>query len=400
MKKQNILDIPQKLHNKKIIMRVDFNVPLSENGNITNDKRIVAAIPTINYLLEQDCAVILISHLGRPKGVVTPQMSLAPIATYLKNAFSNHNVFMADDCIGTEVKEMANSLKSGEILLLENLRFHQEETNNDPSFAQELASLADFFVQDAFGAVHRVHASTAGITKYLPSASGLLIKKEIDYLGDALSTPQKPFIAILGGAKVSDKINVIQNLLPKVDSLIIGGAMAYTFLKAQNINVANSRVEEDNLDLARNLLKEATAKNVKLLLPIDHISATDFAEDAKPILSKEVTVPEGTMALDIGPKTAKIFKEEIINAKTVINNGPMGVFEFPAFAKGTLAIAEAIATATANGAVTIVGGGDSASAVKKAGVESKISHVSTGGGASLEFLEGKVLPGIDSLTDK
>jgi phosphoglycerate kinase len=396
--KLNIKDLD--LKNKKVIVRVDFNVPLNENGDITNDKRIVAAMPTINYLLEQNCAVILMSHLGRPKGQVVPAMSLAPVAAYLKTAFSGHNVFMSDDCIGAETKEMAASLKSGEILLLENLRFHKEETDNDPAFAKELASYADFFVEDAFGAVHRAHASTEGITKYLKSASGFLVEKELKYLGEALANPERPFLAILGGAKVSDKISVIENLLPKVDSLIIGGAMAYTFLKAQGIDVANSRVEEDKIDLAKELLEKAKAKGVKILLPIDHVSAKEFAENATAVNSKGIEVPAGTMALDIGPKTRELFVAEILKSKTIINNGPMGVFEFATFAKGTLAIALALAEATEKGAITIVGGGDSASAVKKAGVEKRISHVSTGGGASLEFLEGKALPGIVSLTDK
>ncbi len=396
--KKTIKDID--LKGKKVIVRVDFNVPLNENCEITNDKRIVAAMPTIQYLLDQNSAVILMSHLGRPKGEVVDSMSLAPVAAYLKNAFSNRNVFMAEDCIGDEVKKIATELKSGEILLLENLRFHKEEEKNDANFAKQLASLADVFVEDAFGAVHRAHASTEGITKYLPSVSGFLVEKELQYLGEALNNPKRPFLAILGGAKVSDKISVIENLLNKVNSLIIGGAMAYTFLKAQGIEIGSSRVEEDKLELANELLKKAKAKNVKLLLPVDHIVAKEFNETAEAVTTSDVNVPAGTMGLDIGPKTVELFRNEILNSKTIVNNGPMGVFEFAKFANGTISIAKALAEATEKGAITVVGGGDSASAVKKAGVDKKISHVSTGGGASLEFLEGKDLPGISALNDK
>jgi 3-phosphoglycerate kinase len=398
MNKKNIKDID--LKGKKVIVRVDFNVPLNENCEITNDKRIVAAVPTIQYLLEQNCSIILMSHLGRPKGQVVPSMSLSPVAQSLKNIFKNNNVIMAKDCIGEDIETLAKNLKSGEILLLENLRFYKEEEKNDDAFAKKLASLAEVFVQDAFGAVHRAHASTNGITKYLPGVAGFLVEKELAYLGNALSNPTRPFLAILGGAKVSDKISVIENLLNKVDSLIIGGAMAYTFLKTQGVEISNSRLEEDKLDLAKELLEKAKNKGIKILLPVDHIVAKEFDENAEAILTNDVNIPAGTMALDIGEKSISLFRNEIINSKTIVNNGPMGVFEFKKFANGTIKVAEALAEATEKGAITVVGGGDSASAVKKAGVDKKISHVSTGGGASLEFLEGKELPGITCLLDK
>jgi 3-phosphoglycerate kinase len=398
MSKKTVRDID--LKNKKVIVRVDFNVPLDDKCAITNDKRITAALPTINYLLEQNCKVILMSHLGRPKGKFEPAMSLKPVAEYLTKALPNNKVIMAPDCIGTEVENLAKNLKAGEILLLENLRYHKEEEANDDSFAKKLASLAEVFVQDAFGTVHRAHASTSGITKYLPSVSGFLVEKELKYLGEALDNPKKPFLAILGGAKVSDKINVIENLLNKVDSLMIGGAMAYTFLKAQGHKVGISRVEEDKLDLAKSLMEKAKSKKVKLLLPLDHIEADKFDENASAVITKGVDITDNYMGLDIGPKTIELYTKEILSSKTIVNNGPMGVFEFENFSKGTIAIAKALAQATKDGAITVIGGGDSASAVKKAGVAKEVSHVSTGGGASLEFLEGKGLPGIDVLQDK
>lgn len=398
MNKKSIEDIDIK--NKKVILRVDFNVPLSDTGEITNDKRIIAAIPTINYLLDNNCSVILISHLGRPKGNIVNTMSLTPVATYLKHFFSDRNVFMSDDCIGPDVKNISSNLKQGDILLLENLRFHKEEEKNDDLFAKELASIGDIFVQDAFGTVHRAHASTVGITKYLPSVAGLLVKKELEYLGNVLSNPLSPFLAILGGSKVSDKILVIENLLNKVDSLIIGGAMAYTFLKSKGVNIGISRIEEDKIKLAKDLLEKATIKGVKILLPIDHIIATEFSENSIANVTNGIDIPDGYMGLDIGPKTIDLFRSEILKSKTILNNGPMGVFEFKNFEKGTMSIANSLADATDKGSISIVGGGDSASAVKKSGTEKRISHVSTGGGASLEFLEGKILPGIDSLMDK
>ncbi|MDR0676094.1 MAG: phosphoglycerate kinase [Elusimicrobiota bacterium] len=400
MNKKSIKDFNSGLNNKKVIVRVDFNVPLDEKGEITNDKRIVAAVPTIQYLLDKNCAIILMSHLGRPKGQVVPSMSLAPVAIALKKIFKDNNVIMAKDCIGSDVEKQAKALKQQEILLLENLRFHKEEEANDDNFAKKLASLAEIFVQDAFGAVHRAHASTSGITKYLPSVAGLLVEKELEYLGNALNNPKRPFLAILGGAKVSDKISVIENLLNKVDALIIGGAMAYTFLKSQGIDIGASRVEEDKVELAKKLLEKAKSKGIKLLLPIDHVVAKEFDENAEAIITDGVNIPTGTMALDIGPKTIELYRNEILRAKTIVNNGPMGVFEFKKFSNGTIKIAESLAEATEKGAISVVGGGDSASAVKKAGVDKKISHVSTGGGASLEFLEGKELPGISSLLDK
>lgn len=398
MDKKSVKDFD--LKNKKVIVRVDFNVPLDENLNITSDKRIVAAVPTIEYLLNQNAAIILMSHLGRPKGEFVKSMSLKPVAKRLQEIFKDRKIIMADDCIGEEVESLAKNLKSGEILLLENLRFYKEEEKNDPEFAKKLAKLGEVFVEDAFGAVHRAHASTEGITKYLPSIAGLLVEKELEYLGNAVNNPKRPFLAILGGAKVSDKINVIENLLKKVDSLIIGGAMAYTFLKSKGVNIGASRVEEDKIDLAKDLLKIAKEKGIKILLPLDHVCAKEFKDDAESFITSDSNIDSNLMALDIGPKTVELYRNEILKSKTIVNNGPMGVFEFKKFATGTIEISKALAEATKLGAVTVVGGGDSASAVKKAGVEKLVSHVSTGGGASLEFLEGKALPGIVSLLDK
>lgn len=398
MAKKTINDID--LKNKKVIVRVDFNVPLNEQCEITNDKRIVAAMPTIQYLLDQNCAVILMSHLGRPKGTVVPTMSLKPVAAYLKKLLPTTNVYMAPDCIGDAVVKQAGELKNKEILLLENVRFHPEEEKNDDGFAKSLASLADVFVQDAFGTVHRAHASTVGITKYLAGVSGLLVEKELKYLGEALDNPHRPFLAILGGAKVSDKIKVIENLLTRVDTLMIGGAMAYTFLKAQGINVGKSLVENDSLALASSLIEKAKQKKVTLLLPVDHVIADAFDVNANANTTKDAAIPDGWRGMDIGPNTITLYRDAILKSKTIINNGPMGVFEMDRFAQGTIAVATAMADATKAGAITVVGGGDSASAVKKAGVAKNITHVSTGGGASLEFLEGNGLPGIDVLQDK
>ncbi len=399
MNKKNVKDID--LKNKKVLVRVDFNVPLDENLNITSDKRIIAAVPTIEYLLEQNAAIILMSHLGRPKGEFVEKMSLKPVAKRLQEIFKDRKIIMADDCIGEKVESLAKNLKSGEILLLENLRFYKEEEKNDPFFAKKLASLGEIFVEDAFGAVHRAHASTEGITKYLPSIAGLLVEKELEYLGNSVNNPKRPFLAILGGAKVSDKINVIENLLKKVDSLIIGGAMAYTFLKAEGKNIGASRVEEDKIDLAKDLLKKAKDKGIKILLPLDHVCAKEFKEDAESFITDDCNITDSSlMALDIGPKTIEMYRNEILKSKTIVNNGPMGVFEFKKFATGTIEVSKALAEATRLGAITVVGGGDSASAVKKAGVDKLVSHVSTGGGASLEFLEGKALPGVVSLLDK
>lgn len=375
---------------KKVICRVDFNVPLDADGAITDDKRIRAALPTIRAILERSAGLILMSHLGRPK-TYDEKFSLKPVAKRLSELLGQE-VILAKDVVGADAKAKAAELKAGQVLLLENLRFESAETANDRTFARELASLADFYVNDAFGTAHRMHASTWGVANFLPSASGLLVAKEVAVMGQALADPDRPFVAILGGAKVSDKIPVIKNLLSKVDSLIIGGAMAYSFLKAQGREVGASRVEDELLDLARELLAEAEEKGVKVYLPEDHVVARDFAADARAEVQEEIQ--PGFMGLDIGPKTRETYRQVIQKAKTVIWNGPMGVFEFEQFAAGTKAIAEAMANSQA---VTIVGGGDSASAIDSFGLADKVTHVSTGGGASLEFLEGKLLPGISNL---
>ena len=403
--KKTIKDIS--LQGKKVLVRVDYNVPLDDKQQITNDKRIVATLPTVKYLLEQKCAIILMSHLGRPKGKAVPSMSLKPAAARLKELL-NVPVTMAPDCVGPEVKKLAQNLKPGEILLLENLRFHPEEEKNDPAFAAELASLGEVFVQDAFGTVHRAHASTAGIVKDMKlAAAGFLVEKELKYLGEALDKPQRPFIAILGGAKVSDKISVIENLLNKVDALIIGGGMTYTFLKAKGIEIGNSLLEADKLDTAKALMQKALDKKIELMIPIDHIVSDkiDFAGKKVPegAVVKETEgaeIPVGFIAADIGPMSIKRFAPIVMKAKTIVWNGPLGVFEIDQFAKGTIEIAKLVAQATEAGAISVVGGGDSISAVKKAGVDKKISHISTGGGASLEFLEGKGLPGIEALPNR
>jgi len=389
MAKLSIRDLD--LKNKRVFIRVDFNVPLAPGGQeITSDKRIRAALPTIRYALEQGAGVILASHLGRPKGKVNPEMSLKPVARRLEELLGVP-VKMAPDCIGPEVEAMKPA--PGEVLLLENLRFHPEEEKNDPEFARKLASLCDVYVNDAFGTAHRAHASTVGIIRYVPqAAAGLLMDKELEYLTKATKDPARPCIAILGGAKVSDKIEVIQNLIKFVDRLLIGGAMAYTFLKAQGRPTGKSLVEEDKVDLAKNLLAAAGSK---LMLPVDHVVAAELKEGADCQIVE--TIPETMMGLDIGPKTVQVYEKEISVAKTIIWNGPMGVFEKPPFDKGTVAIAKAVAAANA---VSVVGGGDSEKAVKAAGVADKISHVSTGGGASLEFLAGIELPGVAALTDK
>jgi len=403
--KKTINDIDVK--NKKVLVRVDYNVPLDDQQRVTNDKRIVATLPTIKFALERNAAVILMSHLGRPKGKVVPSMSLAPVARRLSELLGKP-VIMAPDCVGAPVRKMAAELKPGEILLLENLRFHPEEEKNEDNFARELASLGDVFVQDAFGTVHRAHASTAGIVKYVKDAgAGFLVEKELKFLGEALNKPVRPFLAILGGAKVSDKIDVIENLLGKVDSLIIGGAMAYTFLRAQGVETGNSLVETDKLDMAGDIMQKALKKDIKLFIPIDHIvvDKIDFAnkkigEGAVIKETEGADIPAGFIGVDIGTMTVKRVAPVIMGAKTIVWNGPLGVFEIDQFSRGTVEIAGLVAQAGEKGATTVVGGGDSIAAVKKAGVEKKITHISTGGGASLEFLEGKELPGIAALPDK
>lgn len=397
MEKLTISDL--EIEGKKVLIRCDFNVPLDDKGKITDDTRIQAALPTIRYALGRECAVILMSHLGRPKGKVDPKLSLKPVAERLRELL-NLEVLMAPDCIGPEVGKMARELKGGEVLLLENLRFRSGEETNDEKFAQQLASLADVFIQDAFGAVHRAHASTSGVPRHLPSGAGFLLQKEIKYLKQALEEPERPFLAILGGAKISTKIGVINKLLSKVDSLILGGAMAYTFLRAENIGTGSSMVEEDKIDTAGEILKQASKKKVTVLLPLDHIIANKASEDAESKEISEVAIPEGWIGVDIGSFSVKRFSSAIKSAKTILWNGPMGIFEIDKFRQGTKAIAEAIAEATKKGSISIVGGGDSVAAVTKSGLQENVSHISTGGGAALEFLEGKELPGIASLKDK
>ncbi|QGP92237.1 Phosphoglycerate kinase [Neomoorella glycerini] len=383
------------LNNKRVLVRVDFNVPL-EAGRVTDNTRIRAALPTIQYLIDHDARVILMSHLGRPKGKVKEELRLDPVARELEGLLGRP-VHKVNDCIGPEVEAAVAALKPGEVLLLENLRFYPEEEKNDPEFARKLASLADLYVNDAFGAAHRAHASTEGVAHYLPAAAGFLLQKEIETLGKALADPERPFVAIIGGAKVSDKISVIRNLLTKVDTLIIGGGMANTFLRAKGYAMGKSLVEEDQVPLARELMATAEQQGVKLLLPRDLVVAQEFKADAPHQVVATSAVPDGWMALDIGPETAREFASALTGARTVVWNGPMGVFEMDPFARGTEAVARAVAAVDG---MTIVGGGDSVAAVEKMGVAEKIGHISTGGGASLEFLEGKALPGVVALTEK
>ena len=394
MNKKTVKDID--LKGKKVFVRCDFNVPMDEKQNITDNTRIVAALPTIKYLLEQDCKIILASHLGRPKGEVKPEFSLKPVAKELSRLLGKE-VIMAKDVIGEDATNKAENLKEGEIMLLENVRFHREETDNDPEFAKKLASMAEVYVNDAFGAAHRAHASTAGIAQYLPAVSGFLIEKELTVLGNAINNPERPFMAILGGAKVSDKIGVIDSLLDKVDTLMIGGGMAYTFFKAQGYSVGNSLCEEEKTGLALEAMEKAKQKGVKLLLPVDTKVGKEFKPDTESKTVAWTEIPDGWEGFDIGEKTIEMFKNELKNAKTVIWNGPLGLFEFDQFAIGTNEIAKTLAELDAT---TIIGGGDSGAAVAKAGLADKMTHICTGGGASLEFLEGKKLPGIECLLDK
>ena len=404
MSKLSIRDLD--LSGKRVLIRVDFNVPLSPSGQITDDTRIRETLPTIVYAIRRKARVILAAHLGRPKGKRVDSMSLRPIVDRLRALLDHEladgieNVAFAPDCVGEVASELATNLDPGQTLLLENLRFHAEEEANDPAFAKKLASLCDLYVNDAFGAAHRAHASTEGITHFVPqSAAGLLMEKELTYLGKAVTEPNRPFVAIIGGAKVSDKINVINAMLDKVDSLLIGGAMAYTFLNAQGQTTGKSLVEADKIDIARSALEKAKARGVNFLLPVDHVLASKFAADARTeIFSGTGPFPAEMMALDIGPQTIKLFASEIADAATVVWNGPMGVAELAPFAKGTNAIARALAAN--EDCISIVGGGDSVAAINNSGMADKVSHISTGGGASLEFLEGKTLPGVAALTDK
>ena len=396
LNKKTVEDL--KVEGKRVLVRCDFNVPMDDNGKITDDTRIVSALPTINYLIENGGKVVLMSHLGRPKGEADPKYSLEPVANRLSELLNKEVTFAKDDkVISEDVKEIVNNMNNGDVVLLENTRFRSEEKKNDEAFAKELASLGDLFVNDAFGTSHRSHASNVGVSSFLPSAVGFLVKKEIEVMGKALENPERPFVAILGGAKVSDKIGVIENLLEKVDTILIGGGMAYTFLKAKGYGIGTSLLEEDKLDLAGDLLKKADEKDVKILLPVDVVVAKEFKNDTEFKTVKIDSIPEDMMGLDIGTGTVKLFSEAIKDAKTVVWNGPMGVFEMENFKIGTEAVAKAMAETKA---ITIIGGGDSASAVEKAGFKIKMTHISTGGGASLEFLEGKELPGIAAISEK
>ncbi len=398
MNKLSIDDV--NFSNKKVLMRVDFNVPLNDKLEVTDSKRIEAALPSIRKILNDGGKLILMSHLGRPKGAIKNELSLKPVAKKLESLL-NQQVYFVQECIGEKVKKLVNSLKEGEILLLENLRFHKEEEKNDPDFAKALAALADIYVNDAFGTAHRAHASTAGITNYIEkSVSGYLLQKELDYLGKAIINPQRPFTAILGGAKISGKIDVIKNLISKVDTLMIGGGMIFTFYKAMGYEIGKSLVEEEKINLAKEILEIVKDKNVNFYLPVDVVVSEEFDNEAHFENVEADKIPTNMIGMDIGQKTIDLFSKIIIESKTVVWNGPMGVFELSNFANGTFAIANALAKATKNGATTIVGGGDSAAAVKMAGVGDLVSHVSTGGGASLEFLEGKELPGVNALADK
>ena len=384
------------LKNKKVLVRVDYNVPLKD-GKVDNNKRIVATEKTIKFLLENNCRIVLMAHLGRPKGKVAPEFSLAPVAAEVEKLFGVP-VHFAKDCVGPEADKVVEAAKNGEIVLLENLRFHPEEEKNDPEFAKQLAKHGEIFVQEAFGTVHRAHASTRAITEFLPGCAGFLVQKEVEFLGKALENPARPFAAVVGGAKVSDKIMLLNNLMDKVNVLVIGGGMAYTFLKVQGCEIGKSLFDAEKEAEAKAVLAKAQEKGVKILLPVDHICGKEFAETAEPVDVDNVNIPADLMGLDIGPKTVALFSEELLKCKTIFWNGPMGVFEFPNFAKGSFAIAQAMIDATKAGATTIIGGGDSVNVLKKGKFNQKeLSHVSTGGGASMEFVEGKELPGLVAL---
>ena len=392
--KKSVTDVS--VSGKRVLLRCDFNVPLDkQTGRITDEGRITAALPTINYLLDQGAAVIACSHFGRPKGQFMPEFSLAPVAESL-SGYLGKPVKMAKDVIGPDALKLAAEIQPGEVMLLENTRFHKEEEKNDPEFAKKLADMADIFVSDAFGSVHRAHASTEGVSHFLPAVSGFLLKSELDNIGGAISDPKRPLVAILGGAKVSDKLGVIGNLLSKADAILVGGGMAYTFFKADGGKIGNSLCEDSEIEAVRKMMSEAKERGVRLLLPGDSAVAPEFSGDAEPEIVNSDAIPDNMMALDIGPRAIGEFTREIANAGTIVWNGPMGVFEFDKFAEGTRAVAFAVAE---SGAASVIGGGDSAAAVRKFGLEGKITHISTGGGASLEFMEGKVLPGIACLLD-
>jgi phosphoglycerate kinase len=397
MKKLSIDNVD--LNNKRVLVRVDFNVPLDENLQVTNDIRLAKSLPTIKKIIESDGKAILMSHFGRPKGEKKPELSLKPAADRLSKLLKRE-VKLAPDCIGSETEKIVSEMKPGEIVLLENLRFHKQEEKNNVEFSKQLAKLGDVYINDAFGTAHRAHASTKGVTNYIKTcAAGYLMQKELDYLGSALVQPKKPYCAILGGAKISGKIDVITNLLNKVDTLIVGGGMAFTFFKAEGKEIGKSLLEEEKLGLAKELLEKVKSSKIKFLLPVDVIAADEFENDSRYVTVGVDKIPADKMGLDIGPETIKLFTDEVLKSKTIVWNGPMGVFEMDNFAQGTFEMANVLAKATENGAVTVIGGGDSAAAISKAGLAEKVSHVSTGGGASLEFLEGKTLPGVDALTD-
>lgn len=384
------------LKNKKVLVRVDYNVPLKD-GKVDNNKRIVATEKTIKFLLENNCRIVLMAHLGRPKGKVAPEFSLAPVAAEVERIFGVP-VHFAKDCVGPEADKVVQAAKNGEIVLLENLRFHPEEEKNDPEFAKQLAKHGEIFVQEAFGTVHRAHASTSAITQFLPGVAGFLVQKEVEFLGKALENPARPFAAVVGGAKVSDKIMLLNNLMDKVNVLVIGGGMAYTFLKVQGYEIGKSLFDAEKEAEAKAVLAKAQEKGVKILLPVDHICGKEFAETTEPVDVDDINIPADLMGLDIGPKTIALFRDELLKCKTIFWNGPMGVFEFPNFAKGSFAVAQAMIDATKAGATTIIGGGDSVNVLKKGKFDQKLlSHVSTGGGASMEFVEGKELPGLVAL---